>query len=215
MQCLAKTYDNSPCKKITLCDDSRFCKFHQYMNEYTPEMLEAQRGCSGCRKMYYFPPDYEFKHCGSCKTRNASRGKKETVKCSYPDCAFKRSDENEYCGKHQLQLFIKQTCDLGKKLCFNHIRGCRAQLDETYAFAKCQNCLETERAGDLRRRQFAQNNPLTEDGRKICPTCRHAKDASEFLSGEKETKTCKHCRQQNKIQDAKRRHGITLTMDSP
>lgn len=211
MQCLAKTYDTNPCKKFAIGDGSKFCKFHQYMNEYTPEMLDAQTGCSGCRKMYYFPPDYEFKHCGSCRVRNASRNKKEVIRCSFPDCEFKRSEENEYCGKHQLQLFINQTAYLGKKLCFNHIRGCRAQLDNSYEFAKCQNCLEKERAGDLRRREVARMNPYTEDGRKICTTCRHAKDHSDFLSGEKETKTCKQCRQQNKIQDAKRRHGIILT----
>jgi hypothetical protein len=214
MNCLAKIQDNTHCKKTALGDGSKFCKFHQYMNEYTTEMLEAQKVCTGCRKMYYFPPDYEFKHCESCKNRTKTRIKKEVVKCSYSECNFKRSEENEYCGKHQSQLFVKQTQELGKKTCFNHIRGCREQLDISYAFAKCQNCLETERAGDFRRRQFAAANPITEDGRKICPTCCHAKDTSEFLSGTKETKTCKHCREMNAIQDAKRRRGISTSTDA-
>ena len=211
MNCLAKIHDDTPCKKLAIGENgSRFCKFHQYMNEYTSEMLDSQKCCSGCRKMYYFPPDYAFKHCEPCRTRTATRPKKEIVKCAHSECAFKRSEENEYCGKHQSQLFVKQTLELGKKTCFNHIRGCRAQLEESYGFAKCQNCLETERAGDIRRRHFAMDNPMTEDGRKICPTCRHAKDTSDFLSGTKETKTCKRCREMNAVQDAKRRHGIII-----
>jgi len=214
MNCLAKIHDNTSCKKKAIGDGSRFCKFHQYMNDYTREMLEEQKVCTGCRKMYYFPPGYEFKHCDSCRTRTMSRIKKEVVKCSYLGCSFKRSEENEYCGKHQLQLFVNQTHELGKKTCFNHIRGCRAQLDDSYTFAKCQNCLETERAGDSRRRHFAAENPMTEDGRKICPTCCHAKDVSDFLSGKKETKTCKHCREMNAVQDAKRRRGAVLTTET-
>jgi hypothetical protein len=35
----------------------------------------------------------------ACLTRDKSKYKKPVSKCAYSECEFKRSEENEYCGK--------------------------------------------------------------------------------------------------------------------
>ena len=51
-KCLAKDRHDQPCRFKSLAD-SRFCKKHQYMNDYTDEMLAATIRCNGCMKHYY------------------------------------------------------------------------------------------------------------------------------------------------------------------
>ena len=206
MKCLAKDRNLDPCRNYTIDVDgipTRFCKFHQYMNDYTPEMLDSTRLCTGCRKMRYFANDYKI--CEPCRTRDTSKYKKSVTKCAHPECEFKKSDENEYCGKHQLQVFIKSTAELGKKVCYDHIRGCRAQLDPSYPFSKCRDCLDKESASDRKRRHEAMSANPSNDAYKICTICCKEQDLSMFVYDDDTfTKTCQTCRSQNKVQNARR-----------
>jgi hypothetical protein len=188
------------------------------MNDYTHEMIGASKLCKGCNKMRYFTTEYNT--CEPCRTRDKSKYKKPVIKCAQPECEFKRSVENEYCGKHQLQVFIKSTTELGKKICYDHIRGCRSQLDASYPFSKCRDCLDKESTADRNRRREAMLSNPSKDANKICTTCCKEQELSEFqgfteryseedshekMSGDDNfTKTCKTCRSQNKIQNLKR-----------
>ena len=190
-------------------NETTFCKFHQYMISYTPEMLSRLELCKGCKKMYYFGDD--TKTCEKCRDRGKSN--KETVKesvvlCSKSGCKFKRSVENDYCGKHQLCLFEDETKSLGKKTCYNVIRGCRNQLEPAYEFSRCEECLEKDRKKDKdRRKKVVLENDLILHDRttKFCTTCIKELPLDKFV-GEKsgETKTCLDCRSNNKIHDTKR-----------
>jgi hypothetical protein len=64
-----------------------------------------------------------------------SNAQKEVVMCKFKDCIKHAVPENEYCIKHQKQAFIDETIAEGKKVCVNHIRGCRAKLETDYKFS--------------------------------------------------------------------------------
>lgn len=96
MKCLSKDRNNNNCRNHRV-DETRFCKLHQYMNEYTDAMLEELTLCSGCLKMYYMG-DSGFICCVGCRSRE--KLKPPVILCKSENCKFKRSNENEYCGKH-------------------------------------------------------------------------------------------------------------------
>jgi tetratricopeptide (TPR) repeat protein len=91
----------------------------------------------------------EYTTCEGCRKRgseNRTKKKEEPViKCAKEGCSFKKSEENTYCGKHQLYVFINETAEMGLKTCKNAIRGCRAQLSQDYSYTGCENCLEKDR----------------------------------------------------------------------
>lgn len=171
-------------------NETQFCKFHQYMVSYTLEMLSQLELCKGCKKMYYFGDD--TKTCEKCIDRgksNKETAKESVVLCSKSGCKFKRSVENEYCGKHQLCLFEDETKTLGKKTCYNIIRGCRSQLEFNYKFSRCEECLEKEREKDKNRRKKVESyNDQVADDRttKFCTTCIKELPLDKFVG---ETKT--------------------------
>lgn len=143
-KCLGKDRNNDCCRNNQL-DESKFCKFHQYMNDYTNVMLNNLTLCSGCKKMYYI---LEGKQCDKCIKRgeeNRIKNKNNIVLCIKEGCSFKKSEENDYCGKHQQEYFKKQTEKIGKKVCSNYIRGCRIQLDKFDTYSRCLECRKKER----------------------------------------------------------------------
>ena len=207
--CLAIDRNSNQCRNYG-CNESRFCKFHQYMNDYTDEMLANLTICSSCKKSYYL--ENGRKICNGCKERsksNSEKRKETVVLCGKDGCKFKRSEANKYCNKHQICILEDETKAMNKKLCVNYIRGCRTQLDLDYTFTRCSDCLEKDRKKDNERRQNAKllnATTIVENAQsKYCNTC--CKEyLLEFFIGEKgnETKTCKACRDDNKIQDLRR-----------
>ena len=205
MKCLGKDRHNNCCRNKQI-DSTFFCKFHQYMCEYTTDMLEKLELCKGCKKMYYFTDD-SIKTCENCRTRDKSCYKKPVVLCKKEGCSSKKSDENDYCGKHQIHIFIDETVNNGKKLCFNYVRGCKTQLELDYTFSKCQLCLEKDRLKDqTKRNNVKELNKTIETNIKYCTTCCKEYDMAEFVGDNPntETKTCSFCRYQNKEQDKHR-----------
>ena len=197
MKCLSRDRNENPCRNNSI-NATRFCKLHQYMCDYTNEMLENLKLCKGCNKMYYF--ENENKTCENCRTR--IKKEKEVILCKKEGCKFKKSDENDYCGKHQINIFIEQTISQNKKICKNYIRGCRSQLNMDYTFSKCEECLNNYRIKDKTNRKNAIENNIVGQTTRICTTCFKHNDISEFKNDitELETKTCKTCREQNKKQ---------------
>jgi hypothetical protein len=143
---------------------------------------------------------------------NNAKAKQNAVPCSKDGCNNKRSVENEYCKLHQLQVFIDETKAAGKKLCYNHNRGCRTQLDESYGYSKCQPCL-----GDERKKDNEKRNKLKSDNEKVvapelrtekgCTNCCKILPMEQFkgiLPPHTETLNCISCRENNTKQDLKR-----------
>ena len=185
-------------------NDTRFCKKHDYMVDYTEEMLSNLQICSGCKKSYYIPGG---KTCSSCRSRgkkNKLLTRENIVLCANAGCTFKRSEENKYCQKHQICIFVDDTVAMGKKICKQYVRGCRNQLDLDYQYTRCQSCLEKEREQERNRREKAKNSKKT-DTHQTCTTCCQELENSLFIgvNGEN-TKTCNNCRVSNRIQDQKR-----------
>lgn len=216
MKCLSKDRNNKGCRNRCI-GETRFCKLHQYMNEYTDVMLEQLQLCSGCRKMYYMG-NSGYVNCEGCRGRE--KNKKDIVFCKSDNCKFKKSEENDYCGKHQICIFVDETNTIGKKVCVNYIRGCRTQLDLSYTYTKCGGCLKKDREKDRKRRGDAQEkNKQIETTEtiltyKYCATCCKEYSIDEFV-GEIENiimKTCKCCRTQNNIQNVKRNKEHRYTM---
>lgn len=203
-KCLAIDRNSNLCRCNALVD-TRFCKNHSYMTDYTDEMLSQLSICSGCKKSYYLADG--AKNCYNCKERGKQSkivAKETVVLCASDKCKFKRSSENQYCMKHQLSLFVDETAALGKKLCKQYVRGCRAQLDAEYSKSACEECLVKEREKDRARRGYAQLI-VAEPNKQVCTTCCKTLDEEQFngQNGVK-TKTCSGCREANRIQDMKR-----------
>ena len=203
MKCLSKDRNGNNCRTTHLCD-SRFCKNHQYMNNYTDIMLEALQLCKGCKKMYWFEGD--IKTCDKCRDRGKETRQEASInviKCGKEGCDNKRSIENAYCGLHQVCLFVDETAALGKKLCRNYVRGCRTQLDADYERVRCPDCLEKERERDKAKRSVVSTEIV--DGRKQCSVCCGFKPVEEYVgANNQETKTCAHCRSEFIKQNEKR-----------
>ena len=202
LKCISKDRDGKPCN-FSKVGDTKFCKFHQHMVDYTDEMLDQIKSCSTCRKMFYLG---EYTTCEGCRNRgkqNRDEKRETTVKCFKEGCSYKKSKENKYCGKHQIEMFLDETKEEGVKPCPNYVRGCREKLNLEYSYSKCQNCLKVDRDKDHEKRGAAAES-VKEDGMKTCSVCCKKQEESEFIGLHGETKTCRDCRDAFKRADEKR-----------
>ena len=199
-KCASKDRNGDPCRNYGR--DGLYCKFHKYMNDYTPEMIEKVKLCSACNQ-WKFMGDYNT--CGECRDRggkNRQEAKESVVLCAKDGCKFKKS-ENKYCGKHQTLLFIEETESLGLKTCKNYIRGCRSQMPHSYKYTRCEECLKQEREKDHKKRGTIASIEVKSQ-QKACSTCCKIFSMESFQGLHGETKTCTCCREANKRADEKR-----------
>lgn len=203
MKCLAKDRNLKPCRNSATND--RFCRYHDYMISYTPEMLTEIKLCSTCKKMHYLG---EYNTCEKCRLRGQENRKdiRETiVKCIKEGCTFKKSDENNYCGKHQCEYYVEETLKSGMVPCSNYkYKNCRNPLPKDYKFKRCDECREKEREYDHSIRKAAAEEPCKIQGMKTCSVCCKDFNIEMFKGIHGETKTCKSCRDSFKIADEKR-----------
>ena len=178
------------------------------MCTYTNKMVEELSLCKSCKKMHYIEDCY--KTCITCRERGEETRKKsktQIIYCGKQGCRFKKSTENSYCMKHQLCLFEDETYSQNKKTCYNFIRGCRTQLENTYQYSKCSLCLENERIKDKTRRDNASKirEEATISNELVCTTCCKTYSKESFVGkNNKIVKSCIKCRVENKNQDGKR-----------
>jgi len=178
-KCASKDRNNNPCRNCTE-DGSKFCKNHQYMVNYTPEMLCALQLCKGCKKMYYF--DGDVKQCVKCSERGNEiriKAKDAVVLCKSDGCKYKRSTQNIYCGLHQLCLFVDECENEGVRPCTKYLKGCRTKLGTDYANKSCQECLQKERDRDNAKRSSVSCEVI--DGMKQCSVCCKSKPSADYL----------------------------------
>ena len=128
--------------------------------------------------------------------------------CAKECCNAKSTPENKYCRKHQLQVFIDETAALGKRVCKNVIRGCKAQLDSEYEFVRCEPCRQRENERDDARKA-KKLDEIGEDETqqtKLCNSCDKIQPLDEFVGTKNKgiVKSCKTCRETWKRNDANR-----------
>ena len=207
MKCLAKDRNHNECRNHAL-GDTQFCTYHAYMVSYTEEMLAKCVCCSGCNKMLYLGE--KRKVCENCCKRSQKKQKEareNVILCKSTACKFQKSEENEYCLKHQLCFLVDEVTLRNKRLCSNYLRGCREELDLEHPKNRCETCLEKDREKDRLRRGGVQNTVATDTvaiTEKPCTTCCKVLPMAMFEGVKGITKTCRTCRDDNKKQDANR-----------
>ena len=131
-------------------------------------------------------------------------------RCTKECCNAKSTQENKYCRKHQLCVFIDETESLGKRVCKNVIRGCVAQLDPEYEFVRCEPCRKREKERDDARKARATENAAKEEQQdpetRFCKNCDKTKPLDEFVGVKNKgyVKSCKPCREMWINNDKKR-----------
>lgn len=204
MKCLGKDR-NLQCCRNRCIGDTQFCKFHQYMITYNDEQLNALKICSGCKKAFYLP---DRKTCHTCGKRTKIAGEQNVttvIQCAVEKCNFKKSENNKYCLKHQIHVWVDNVKEQNQVPCTQYIRGCRNILSTDCAFKRCDECRQKERNGDNKKRQQARTNNDENSDLKTCTTCGKTQSKASFLGQRStETKTCQTCRDRNKVQDKKR-----------
>lgn len=170
-KCIGKDRYGNSCRNYPETD-KRFCKrSHAYMEDYTTEQMEQLTLCKGCIKWKYM---INTGQCDSCSDRgkvNREKAKAEIIVCKSDGCKFKKSKLNDYCGQHQLCLFVDECHSEGLRPCRKYTSGCRAKLAADYKFTTCEECLEVERKQDKERRSKVDPNVIV-DNKKQCTICR-------------------------------------------
>ena len=208
MRCLAKDRNNNECRNHAI-GDTLFCTYHDYMVDYTEEMMNKCVCCSGCNKMMYISKN--GKTCDKCRERaksNRNEYRENVVMCKSDGCKSKKSSENTYCLKHQICLLVEEVATRNKRLCVNYIRGCRSELELDHIKNRCEICLKKDREKDKQRRNKAKemNEPVNScASEKTCTVCCKVCPIEMFQGVKGDiTKTCCVCREDNKKQDTKR-----------
>lgn len=207
MRCLAKDRNKNECRNRAV-DITRFCKLHEYMVNYTDDMIENTTLCSGCNKMVYL--ENNEKTCDKCRQRtkkHRENTRESVILCKKDGCTFKRSNERGYCQKHQICVLLEDVGLRNKRLCINYTRGCREELDLDYKTTRCDTCLTKDREKDHKRRTEAKiksDQTKKDDTDKTCTVCCKVLPVVDFDGVKGVTKTCKACRDDNRKQDANR-----------
>ena len=207
-KCLGKDRNMNPCRCLAIAMDNRFCKNHQYLNDYTDEQLETLSICSGCKKVVYLDGKKTCEKCSARGKGNREQYKSTVVKCALEKCNSKKSDQNKYCMLHQVHVWLDEVHESGHNPCTQYIRGCRNTMPIGSDYKKCEDCRQLEREKDQKKRDNAiqQNRILTDEtSAKYCNSCGNL-HPREYFVGDKmqETVTCRNCRENDKLQNTRR-----------
>jgi hypothetical protein len=83
-----------------------YCDKHKYMQDYTEEMLNNLKLCSGCKKKVLLQDG--LKTCEKCLLRsknNKQSEKNNIVLCKSEKCPNKAKENSNYCGVHNKKQF--------------------------------------------------------------------------------------------------------------
>lgn len=198
-KCLGKSNIGFDCF-YKCVNKTQFCKNHQYMCDYSQDMLNNMQLCKGCKKYYYL--ENGLSTCQSCRDRGKDVRKEireKVILCKHKGCIFKKSEENDYCGKHQLSYWKDTTeKDKTKKICSNYVRGCRNTLHVDSIFSRCDGCrnktshivIDYKSSANKRGLEYKLSDKdvalITMDS---CKYCYQIDEFFEFLSSRKKYKT--------------------------
>jgi|694.fasta_scaffold128163_2 hypothetical protein len=213
--CIAPDRNNKQCRNYNL-QDSRFCTFHQYMNEYTEDMMKSLTQCSTCLHHFYIPG---FKTCEKDRKRGENireKKKEEIILCKYynekdkKQCTFKKSDKNDYCGKHQLYYkTLEIEKDGTKKVCINFGKRykCESVLDKNDKYSKCEKCRDIDCKKEKERNinKLEKEKLIILDDMQLCKYCPKYYPQNQFIGiNGNPVVSCPECREKQKDRDIKR-----------
>jgi len=195
IKCKGKDRNGELCRNFPTGGNS-FCSYHNYLSEYTEAQLQHLQLCKGCNKWKDLSSGKN--QCLSCGERGKeirAKAKTEIVLCKSDGCTFKKSDENDYCGKHQLCLFVDECKAEDVRPCRRYLHGCRSKLTSDYEFNTCSDCLKIERDNENVRRHAVEPNKVI-DQTKQCTKCRDWKPLDNYSNRNNNNITllCLNCR---------------------
>ena len=157
-------------------------------------------------------------------------------KCLVAKCKNKITTNNDYCGKHQNQIYLNEIKQRGSKVCKGHYSDCEKELPYNYKFSKCQTCLTHDRVKDKKRHQkkiqkakeiqteytveiiVADNDNC--DSKLLCVSCPNSSNmhnGSKFIIRDmynnfvKVSNRCNKCREHDRQIDKRDRKGRIYT----
>lgn len=135
-------------------DDTSYCKYHEYVSDYTEEEKDYD-SCGSCPRCHLWVYQGKSKLCPECKEdgkQYRAQTKKNSSNCMEMGCPDKAKKEG-FCTLHWLTNWKKSHEKNGdKKVCSSYKRGCRSVLDIKFKYNKCDSCREKEREIDQRMR---------------------------------------------------------------
>lgn len=207
-KCGGKDRNDNECRNDTI-SGLKYCKYHEYMKDYTVDMLNNMSYCLGCRKKYYKPGE---KLCITCRNRNEKNKNNKFEAdnrpiCKRACCDYKVKNGEEYCGKHSVHGEKIKLEKSGVKLCANFMRGCKKHLENGYEYSKCTDCLELDRKRGKKLYEKKHNAAFEtkNDEFPLCPKCLNNVPAKEFLNGDRGRRFehCDKCRQKQYENDTR------------
>jgi hypothetical protein len=207
--CKGITVSGNFCKTYKI-NDKGFCHIHEYMENYTEDMMSKLQICKGCKRKVYLSDN--FSSCERCVNRGKETREKMKEKnnipenrCLAPDCKYKKS-ENGYCGIHKMNYFLENAKLQGKKCCNRYNHGCRNLLELDYEFSSCENCRIKERVNDkkirMNKKIIIENTKTKYE--KQCMECDNVFPVEQYISNGVERFRCDACREKGKMYDQRR-----------
>jgi hypothetical protein len=188
-------------------ENSNFCDKHAYLKNYTQEMLNNLKKCSGCKRKILIPDG--FKTCEKCMNRvkeNKNIIKEpidENIKnCKSDNCKNKALENSDYCGIHHKKQIYDDLIKINKQVCSNYgRRGCVNEIIDK-SFKTCESC----RLKDTRNKKEVNLNENILEGHKKCSNCnKDFEIKTHFIDlKNKETLKCSLCRQKQNELDKRR-----------
>lgn len=200
MICQALCYEKK-CSKESL-EDSNYCYNHQYMNDYTEDMLNNLRKCKGCNNMHYTDKDTFCRVCKDHKNelRRKSRENKRNERIKLEEetcciamnygnnrCKLDKIEDSEYCKNHQYMN------DYAEDVIENKLKKCSRCSYMHYSENKtCPKCLDDKQNYDqIKKGEKEPEELIINEDLQKCSGCRRMMDLQGF-------KTCSECRDRNK-----------------
>jgi hypothetical protein len=132
----------NPCSWSSL-ENKLYCKRHSiHEGIYLPEDIPNLQRCSGCRNLFKKNGN---KSCDKCKSRIKPKKKINIRKCQGKTikgmpCQYKALENDDYCKNHKSYKKWIQLTNLGKKVCYQWIRGCFNIIEDEHS--NCYICRE-------------------------------------------------------------------------
>jgi hypothetical protein len=146
--------------------NSKYCKKHEYLKDFTDDMLASSKICTipTCHRTFCDSPEYgTCQKCRKTGEQNRLYEKNQNVenKCKSNTCNNKANDKfgnGEYCGKcHESNLVDKLKDDIirgGKKICrrWHHSKECLEGIDLGDKHDICVECRKSDNVAETKRR---------------------------------------------------------------
>ena len=161
MSCCGKDKNLNPCNN-DLFNNTKYCEKHQYMQEYTNEMLNKLKICSRCKNCHYSENN---KTCQKCRDNNNAKKneiKQKKILCIVKDCVSEKNNDNNYCKNHQYMKDYNE--DMLNNL--TNCSGCK-RLHYLENMKTCDNCRNRSSKIKFSKDNIVDNNDNNSENNNI------------------------------------------------